>query len=146
MIKEAAVHNDSVCGQIPESCSGCQGCKWLVKGQMTIHSYAAHEQINSAVGSYFIFILPDTYPNHGKAIIPFRLLQIYYFFFSLQKQKFLDKKRINVVSDFRIEGSEINFSKINYLFNKAISDINDSKRIFESSKKNSLKEKSLKKK
>ena len=61
---------------------------------------------------YFIFILPDTYSNHDNTIIILKSLQIYYIFFSLQKQKFLDKNRINVVSDFLIKNSEITFSNI----------------------------------
>ena len=90
---------------------------------------------------YFIFIVPDTNSNHDKKILILKCLHIYYIYFSLQEGKFLDKNRINDVSDFRIKDSEITFSKINYLFNKAISDIDDSKRIFESSKKKFFKRK-----
>ena len=90
---------------------------------------------------YFIFILPEMYPNIDKTIEKLKALQIYYVFFSLRESKFLDYNKNNIVSDFRIKESEISFSNINYKFNKALSDINISKKIFESSKQKFFKKK-----
>ena len=81
------------------------------------------------------------YPNIDKTIEKLKALQIYYVFFSLRESKFLDYNKKNIVSDFRIKESEISFSNINYKFNKALSDINISKTIFESSKQKFFKKK-----
>ena len=83
---------------------------------------------------YFMFILPEFYLNIEKTIEQLKKFQIYYIFFSLTEQKFLDYNK-SIIFDFRIKDSEITFSNTNYLFTKALSDINISKRIYEFSKK-----------
>ncbi len=87
---------------------------------------------------YFMFILPEFYPNIEKTIRQLIKYQIYYIFYNLNETKFLDRNK-TIIFDFRIKDSEITFSNINYQFIKALYDINNSKRIFNSSKEKFLK-------
>ena len=92
---------------------------------------------------YFIFILPDHYPNINKTKNKLDKYQIYYLNYSLQKMIFLNEKG-DIITDFRIKEADITFSKKNFSLIKAISNINLSKNIIkESTKKYIIKRKNL---
>ena len=86
---------------------------------------------------YFIFIIPDNYPNIEETKKKLDLFNIYYIYFSLSKKIFLDTQN-NIISDFRINQANIDFSNKNFPLIKSISDINLSKYIIKESTKKYL--------
>ena len=81
---------------------------------------------------YFIFIIPENYPNIDKTIAKLDLYKIYYVYFSLSSGM-LFKTKNNIISDFRIDEANIDISYQNFSLRKSISNINFSRYIIKES-------------
>ena len=86
---------------------------------------------------YFIFILPDHYIHTDKTINKLKSYQIYYIYYSLEKNLFFDTQN-KVITDFRIPEADITFPENNFSLIKTISEINLSKYIISESAKKYL--------
>ena len=83
---------------------------------------------------YFIFIIPDHYPYINNTKKKLNSYQIYYLYYSLEKDLFLNSQNM-VVTDFRIREADISYPEENFSIIKTKSDINLSKYIIKESTK-----------